>query len=327
MTKIWMRDITDFDTVATPQNYLINGGFDFAQRQVPNTFSTIATDKYGFDRWRVSSQSASVQTTRGDGVAGGIDCQYFGWHKQITNDGKFMVYQIIEGNNSQPLHGQTVTFSINMLATANKTIRMGVIELANAGTIDTIPATFVSAWGDNTVDPTLGANLAYIGTPVSKSVLSNAWATYSITVTIPTNSKNIICAIWTDSQFAALDILYTAKAGLYIGSVVPTWNPKPIQQELALCQRYYQNSANTGGILYGAGYATAGVGIASVYVFPTTMRATPIITSASETNTGMAAGGPATTKVSAVSFASYWAKDGSAGGYIWGLNHTVESEL
>jgi len=324
MTKIWMRDITDFDTVATPQNYLINGGFDFAQRQVPANPTTIATDKYGPDRWRTSSQSASLQYSRT------IDAEYtsnsYGNFTQITNAGKFMVYQIIEGVNSASLRSQKITFSVSLASQpGGKIIRMGIIRLSTAGVMDTIPETFVTAWNANTVDPTLGAALDYVDTPVSKTITTQL-TQYSVTMTPVYNAQNIIVAVWTDSQFSS-NTLYIGQAGLYMGSIAPIWSPRPVQQELALCQRYYQNSANTGGILYGAGYATAGVGIASVYVFPTTMRATPIITSASETNTGMAAGGPATTKVSAVSFASYWAKDGSAGGYIWGLNHTVESEL
>src|SRR5689334_7601271 len=44
-------------TGGTLQNCLINGGFDFAQRQDPATLTTIAIDNYGPDRWRVSREN------------------------------------------------------------------------------------------------------------------------------------------------------------------------------------------------------------------------------------------------------------------------------
>jgi hypothetical protein len=229
-----------------PRNQLMNGGFWFAQRQTPGTLTTIAQDKYGFDRWRMSRENADIQTQRNDATSTvGLASLYYGSFRKITNTGKFMAYQILEGGNSMPLRGKKITFQCMMHSSANKTIRMGVIELQAAGTIDTIPATFISAWGANTVDPTLGANLAYVAGVASKSVLVAGWNQFSITVTLPTTSKNFIFAIWSDSQFAAADQLDVAEVMVTVCSVPVGWAFVEMQQELARCQRYYEKSFNT----------------------------------------------------------------------------------
>ncbi|MCI0550512.1 MAG: hypothetical protein L0287_06130 [Anaerolineae bacterium] len=223
-------------------NYLINGEFRFAQRQTPGTLTTFTQDKYSADRWRISRENADLQYQRVDGLAEvGLTSQYFGTWKKITNAGKCMVYQIIEGANSVPLRGKEITFQVKMKASAPKTIRMAIIELQNAGTIDTIPATFITAWGASGVDPTLGANLAIITGAESKAV-TTAMQVFSVTVTVPANSKNLICAVWSNSQFSVNDTLSLAEAGLYVSATISPWVPRSFQQELTLCHRHYWKS-------------------------------------------------------------------------------------
>jgi len=225
--------------LGNPYNYLINGGFDFAQRQTPGTLTTLTQDKYSADRWRISRENTDLQYQRIDASGEtGLTSKYYGLFKKITSAGKFMAYQILEGINSVPLRGKTVIFQAQMKVSASKTMRMAVIELQNAGTMDTIPGTFITAYGANTVDPTLGANLAIITAAQSKSV-TTAWQTFSVSVTVPSNSKNIIVAVWSDSQFAVNDTLGIAEAGHYVGAVAQAWVPRLTVTELAMCQRYY----------------------------------------------------------------------------------------
>lgn len=277
--------------VGDPYNHLINGGFDFAQRQTPATLTTIAQDAYSADRWRVSRENTSVQYQRADGLGEtGITSRYFGTFKKITSAGKLMAYQIIEGSNSISMRGKTAVFQIRMKASASKTIRMAVIQLQNAGTIDTIPGTFVTAYGANTVDPTLGANLAIITAAQSKSV-TTAWANFSVKVTVPSNSKNLICAVWTDSQFAVNDTLSVDEAGFYtIGDGVVAWNPRAFTEELLLCQRYYYKTfeldtgpvenagTTTGEHHFPAPLAGATIQRGTALNYPTVMFASPVVT-------------------------------------------------
>jgi hypothetical protein len=274
------------------QNILINGGFDLAQRQAPGTLTTIADNKYGADRWRSTRENADLQYQRIDATGEtGLTSKYYGLFKKITNAGKFLVFQAIEGVNSVPYRGKTVIFQLAMKASSAKTIRMAMLELQNAGTMDSLPAALVTAWGADTVDPTLGANVAVITAAQSKSV-TTSWQIFSVSVTIPSNSKNLICAFWSDSDFAVNDTLAVAEAGFYPGTAVLPWNPRLIQQEIALCQRYCTKS-------YPLDVAPGTSGIFSfIYAlskfptttrpfdrFPVTMRATPTVTLYSLTGT------------------------------------------
>jgi hypothetical protein len=266
-------------------NGLINGGFDIAQRQTPGTLTTLTQDKYSADRWRISRENADLQYQRNDGLGEtGLTSKWYGTFKKITNTGKFMVYQILEGANSVSRRGKTHTFQIRMKASSAKTIRMAVIELQTAGTIDTIPATFVAAWNADTVDPTLGANLAIVGSVASKSV-TTAWQLFSVTVRIPDTSKNIVCAVWTDSQFAANDILNLAQADIHLGSIVQSWVGRHTQQTIAMCQRFYAKTfsidvapAQSVGLVGAFRYIAGKAGAATEHAhwqFPVTMRITP----------------------------------------------------
>lgn len=270
-------------------NLLINGGFDLAQRQAPGTLTTLTDNKCSADRWRVTRENADVQYIRMDATSeSGLTSRYYGQFKKITNAGKIHICQIVEGINSVPLRSKTVIFQAKMKASASKTIRMAVLELQNAGAMDTIPATLVTAFGADSTDPTLGANVAVITAAQSKSV-TTSWQSFSVSVTVPTNSKNIICAIWSDADFAANDTLSITEAGLFTASAVQAWMPRLLNEEILLCRRYYwktflidtapaQNAGITGAVRYAAPRAGATLEIGTTFKYPVQMFSTPNIT-------------------------------------------------
>ena len=312
-------EVVALETHSVSQNILINGGFDYAQRQVPGTLTTIAQDAYSADRWRISRENADLQFQQSDGLAeAGLTSQFFGTYKKITNAGKLMVYQIVEGINSVPLRGKTVVFSIQMKASSSKVIRMAVIELQSAGTIDSIPATLVTAWNANSSDPSLGANLAFISSAQSKNV-TTAMQTFTMSVTVPSTSKNLICAVWSDSQFAVNDTLSLAEAGLYYGPSTG-WRARSAQQELALCARYawVVNAGNV--IAFGQAYSTTAAFV--TLPLPSPMRAAPTgsLSAAGDFNLLKA-------DASAQAVTSLAATTGGVGLNIVQLNFTVASGL
>lgn len=269
-------------------NLLLNGGLDFARRQDPGTYTTIANDKYAADRWRVCRENNDVQYIRSSAIGEtGLTSYYFGTLKKITSTGKIHMCQPIKAVNSVPLRGKNITFQVKLKASASKTLRIGIIELQNAGSVDVIPATLVTAWGANTVDPTLGANLAIITGAVS-CVVTTSWQLFSVTVTVPSNSKNILPAIWTDSQFAANDTFSYAELDLHIGSATQDWAPRHSEEELQLLQHYYwktfgvdaapaQNAGVAGALRFPA-IAAGAVTMRVMVRLPVSMRATPTLT-------------------------------------------------
>ncbi len=283
-----LRYETPSVSISDTTNYLINGGFDIAQRQAPATLTTISDNGYGPDRWKSTRENADLQFQRNDATGeSGLTSRYYGKYKKITNAGKFMALQIIEGVNSVPLRGRTVIFQAKMKASAAKTIRMAIIQLQTGGTIDTIPGTFVTAWNVDSTDPTLGANLAVVTGVQSKSV-TTAWQNFSVSVSIPSDAKNVICAIWSDADFSVGDELNIAEAGLFLGSSLIAWSPRLFANELALCRRYCYKSfpvdtlPTTKAGVNGSKMFIAGKAGASTNYWgerlPVEMRGTPAVT-------------------------------------------------
>jgi hypothetical protein len=275
-------DKTKLDGLSA-ENILINGGFDFAQwveLADSTTYSTIANFKYGSDRWAMCRENAELQFLLADASAeAGLTCKTMASFKKITNNGKLLIVQPIESINTLPLRSKQATFSIFMKASAAKTIRMAVLELQAAGTADTFP-TLISAWGANTTDPTFGANVAIITAAQSKSV-TTSMAQYSITITVPADSKNLAVAVWSDSQFTANDILTLARASLCADTnATPTWSPKLASTEMTNCLRFAErisclNTVNE-VITFGLSYTTT-IGYYKIF-FKTPMRKLPAFT-------------------------------------------------
>lgn len=274
--------------IADPTNVLLNGGFDFAQRTTPGTLTTVSDNAYGADRWKQTSENADLQYQRNDATSeSGLTSRYYGKYKKITNAGKFMVFQILEGIHTVPLRGKTVIFQAKLKASSAKTVRMAIIQLQSAGTMDTIPGTFVTAWNVDSTDPTLGANLAVVTGVESKSV-TTAWQNFSVSITAPSDCKNLICAIWTDAGFSAGDELNIAEAGLFLGATILSWTPRNTALEYNLLSRYYwksfgldtapaQNAGFTGALRFIAGKAGATSQFCTL-LFYTRMRTTPTVT-------------------------------------------------
>lgn len=270
-------------------NYLINGGFDFAQR-TGGSVTTIADAEYGPDRWKSFTENASLQYTREDATGvSQLTSKYNGRWDKITSTGKFMVGQPIEGVNTVPLRGRTVRFQCMLKANAAITIRMAILELQNAGTMDTIPDDWVSAWNADTTDPTFGANIAIITGAESKSV-TTTFQQFDVSVTVPSNSKNLMVAIWTDSQAATTVDVEMAEAMLLPSDVEREWVPRPTQKELSLCQRYYAKtypvdvapgSVDTQGCVGTSSNGTSATASTAALVqnwrYPVTMRGIPSI--------------------------------------------------
>lgn len=274
-------------TIDDTTNHLINGGFHLAQSQAPGTLTTVSDGGYGPDQWKMTRENADLQYIRVDASSeSGLTSPYYGQFKKITNAGKILICQPIEYLDTLKFRGKTVNFQLQMKASTAKTIKIAIVQLQTGGTADTLP-TLVSAWGVDSTDPTLGANLATIGTPVSCSV-TTSWQTFQFTGEFPSTAKNLLVMVWSDADFSANDTLSLAEAGLYFGASVRTWTPRPASAEILLCKRYYQksfdletapaqNAGNAAALLAIAGKATTGTQILTTRL-PVTMRIDPTVT-------------------------------------------------
>lgn len=304
-----LKVIRDTGEVVSPRqpyyNYLINGSFLFGQRQAPGTLTTFSDTtgrSYGLDRWGMTNENASIQSQRIDTSGAsetGLYTRHYGKFKKITNAGKIIISQVIEGAAAQALVGKTVRFSAKMRysVAGSMTVRMAVLALGSGGTVDTMPATFASAFGGSGTDPTWGTNLTAL-TPVDPQngsivgngvtcVLTNAWVQYSGAVTIPANAKNVVVVIFSNSQLAANDELNIGEAYLTADRAVVDFVAPLPADELVRCQRYYQKSfpidtapvtnlgLNGGEHRFSALRAGALINYGATISFPVIMRIAP----------------------------------------------------
>jgi len=181
---------------------------------------------------------------------------------------------------------------------AGKVMRICLLQLAAAGTLDVMPSPTVAAFGGNTVDPTFGANLAKIA-PVTGQAdnatiantglscnLTTAWQRFGGVFTLPTDFKNLALFIFTDSQFAAAEHCNLTEIGIYDGPEFREWTPRKANDIDLNCLRYYwktfalavapaQNAGLIGAERGAVSVAGTGAGQPIGIRFPVPMRKIP----------------------------------------------------
>ena len=236
-------------SIETPQpryNYLINGGFDFFQRQVPATLTDRHDDTYGPDRWNVLTQTDHVQTARvaGNSNLSGLRSINAGRLKQVQASAQRMgMLQIIESSDAKSLVGQSVIFQASVKCSAEQPIYMAI--LGWTGTADVVTSDVVKDWtsGTYTADNFFLSNANHLTVLAVTTITPSAafWADLSLAATVD-DSNNLICFIWTGGTAAQNVTLDITECGLYAGSTFRPWNSRQAAQELSLCKRYFEKS-------------------------------------------------------------------------------------
>jgi hypothetical protein len=309
---LWRKEAgtgsTGWMPVGTAPNLVRNSGFYLAQRQAPatlTTYSATAGRAITADGWGVSNENASVQYQRVDTFAApeaGLVGRYYGSWKKITAVGKMAVSQVIEAARVAAVRGKTVQLSLKMKSsTGAGTMRLALVQLSSAGAVDSIPATFIAAWGAVSADPTMGANLAYV-TPIAglvenatisgsavSCVLTAAWKRFGAYFTVPSDCKNLVVLAFTDGQADINGAVSIAE--VVLSDVAQPWQPTPLEVELTYARRFYQKTfgveaapaqnagAGTGELTSALWKAGAAVEAAIIpWRFTPEMRAAPTVT-------------------------------------------------
>ncbi|MFA5378871.1 MAG: hypothetical protein WC455_24170 [Dehalococcoidia bacterium] len=236
-----VEQLQSTDTLAVAaNNILINGGFDFFQRQAPSILTSRADDTYGPDRWVVLTQTASVQTVQ----IGGTESPNAGQIKQNQASAQRMgLAQIVEYSNSMPMRGRNIIFQGKLSCSSEQAIRYAVVEWTD--TADTVTSDIVDDWTDTTYESgsffIAGLNIVAVGSVTPGAV---GYTPFSITGSVSAACNNLIVFIWTEGTAAQDVTLNFSSVGLYPGTILQSWNPRPIGQEMQLCQRYYERSGS-----------------------------------------------------------------------------------
>lgn len=295
------------------RNIVVNGGFAIQQRvatastAIPSVSTTTRAGQVA-DRWAVTVGNvttpswAQIDTSAANET--GLLARYYGKITQATNAAKFILSQFVINTEMMPLRGQKVRVSckIKQFVGSNANYRLGLLQLAAAGTVDTSPA-FISAIGAANVEPTWGTNLLAINpdaTPAAENgtisgaaltiASTAAWVRSSCVFTVPTDAKNLVVVLYRDTLGAASDAVGIAEFQMTQGPDLVDYKAPPLAEEMLRCQRFFYKTftyatvpvtnagVTTGCVKWGAGVAGAVAGTWSTHPFATEMFKIPTIT-------------------------------------------------
>lgn len=290
------------------RNALTNGTFLFAQRQTPGTLTTYSNTSgrsYCADRWALTNENASVQYRRVDSIAApetGLGSRYYAELKKITSAGKVAFSQVIEGVDTAPYRGRRARVQFKAKnSVGSHTLRIALLYLNSSGTADSMPATFISAFGSSGVDPTWGTNLVAIAPNYAAAnstasgngvtaTLNSSWRQYGGVFTVPTSAQNLVAVAFSDGQLAADDIVHLSEFGLFEGDDEQPVIVTDIHDEFERCQRFCQKTfavdtapaqnvgAASGEFRFQCSGTSPTITRGPSFRFPTPMRATPTVT-------------------------------------------------
>jgi len=265
------------------KNRVINGNFSVAQRGTSFTSATTpanSDDTYLLDRWYMLTDGNDVfdvtQQLTDDEYEIRLDVE--------TVNKKGGIAQIIEYKDCKDIIAADGTVALSFKMKVSSTTKLDNIKAAIiswSGTADTVTSDIISAWGVEGTNPTLIANATYENTPANLTP-TTSYATYSVSGAIDTASaKNIILLIWSDVTDTTLgDFIHIKNVQLEPGATATTFEFRPFQQELALCQRYAWSvqAANADTDFIATGHAISTTQTITTRGLPVTMRDVPILT-------------------------------------------------
>jgi hypothetical protein len=270
----------------TVPNLIQNGGFEVWQRGT--SVGSTSNDVYTADRWYMLQQSTGSTTTvqRATGTLGARYALQFG--PTAGSSRRVGVAHIVEASDSIPYRGRTVQLQIKVKYSGSVLPRIGLLEWT--GTADSVTSDVVSSWTDTVLTAGhffLSSNITVVQTTAGGGAGSFSLITTS--GTISSSCNNLIVIVWSDDVMTTSDSVTITECALYDGSDTRDWLPRPVRDELALCQRQLficaserVGLARNADYLYGVGRLT----------FPTRMRAAPTMSGASFAANAGSAGTP-----------------------------------
>jgi hypothetical protein len=247
---------------SAPWNVIRNSGFWFAQRQAPGsatTYSSTAGRAITADGWGLGNSNASATYQRIDTSAAplaGFPGRFYGQFGKITSNGKLAITQAIEGSECESLRGRNVRLTIQAWADSATQWQLGLLSLGVGGSIDVMPATFISNYNGAGTDPSLGTALSYVAptagrtgdncTAATNSYSCNLTTTpqrFSGVFTVPTTAFNLIPIIYSNGLItAASGLLNLAEVMLTDSEEIYEYTNLGMACEFQRVARFYQKS-------------------------------------------------------------------------------------
>jgi len=323
------------------KNRIINGAMVIDQRNNGGSFTQTTTTTYTLDRFASQGTVASKYTVQQN--AGSVTppvgfTKYLGVTSSsaysVGSSDAFTIQQSIEGYNIADLawgtaNAKTVTLSFQVYSSLTGTfggsIRNGALNRSYPFTYsipvaNTWTSISVTVAGDTTgtwaTDNSTGINIVFgLGVGSTYSGTAGTWA--------GTNYNTATGAISVVGTSGAT--FYITGVQLEVGSIATGFEYRQYQQELALCQRYYENTIYTGLGQTAVSTTATTAGIYNFYQwsYKVTKRASPTVGLA----TGSYNGSSAT--IYSTASDSWWSAGGNffAAGTSGNIALTATAEL
>lgn len=203
------------------RNKLINGGFDIWQRGTSQTSSGYGSA----DRW-YNVCAGTTTVSQDTSVPSNIEAQYsIKWVTGASSSyGQF--YQCIEQLNVIPLRSKTITIS-------------AYVKTSSYGAGNLILRTLYSNSGD-TYSAVVTSGTGLVDTIVVGNTLTS-WTRITATATVPSGAVGLAVALIPDQVQGSGVSVWMTGVQVEVGSIATPFERRHYGQELALCQRYYQN--------------------------------------------------------------------------------------
>jgi hypothetical protein len=251
-------------------NAIINGGYDIWARGTSFTSQGSLSLAYTADRWhfyRAAGATGATLSRQASSLTGIQYCARVQRDSGNTGTGSINLRYTAESADSYRFAGQTVTVSFYARAGANfsATSNAFVLSLVSGTGTDQPVYSFT---GSATVATTT-------------ATLTTSWQRFSVSGAVSSSATEIgIESNYTPTGTAgANDYFEITGVQLELGSVPSTFKRAgggSIQQELALCQRYYYRNTGTSLFSYFCGGAASSTTAASVlFNMPVQMRVKP----------------------------------------------------
>lgn len=200
-----------------------------------------------------------------------------------TNGTQLGFVQFLSNEDTVPLRGKTLSFSIDAAGFNVVNMRCAILEWT--GTADAVTSDVVATWAVG--NPTLATNWAFLGAAAASQALSGTTRIEAEGRTVGASANNLAVFVWTPDSEDSTDYVRLANAKLEIGLtatafVAPNWS-----NELRNVQQFFSTSydhnvapGTAGGLEAGATFGRASSTSAiSVLggVFKISMRIAPAV--------------------------------------------------
>lgn len=269
-------------------NFIANPSFIHQLAALP---AAPADNDYILPGWRVLMENASgvvpsipsgtITSTEASGTV-----NYASDRLRLTvgtgEDGKFGIFQVIEGKNCQLLRGSAFASFQAMLVRGGTGIGdFRIAVLGFSGTEDATTGDPITTWGTASVDPTLAANWVYLTTPTNLGITTTAARTRYLGFA-PGTYNNYAILLWCNDRTTTVttDYVEIANVKLERGALATEYSRPDMASGLLAAQRQYFAIAGDAKVI-GSGVALTSTTAKILMPLPATMRAVPTLVAVS----------------------------------------------